>query len=49
MRVYTVKGKDHYVYDLESELPKDVIPKKIGATGFLVIGFLQKIMPIFRS
>ena len=34
MRVYTVKGKDHYVYDLESELPKDVIPKKNWRDGF---------------
>ena len=26
MRSYTIKGKEHHVYDLESELPDDVYP-----------------------
>ena len=33
MRSYTVKGKEHFVYDLESELPEDVRPIKNWRDG----------------
>ena len=33
MRSYKVKGEDHFIYDLESELPDDVHPIKIWRDG----------------
>ena len=34
MRSYKIKGKEHFVYDLESELPEDVYPIKNWRDGF---------------
>ena len=33
MRSYKVKGKDHFIYDLESELPEDIHPIKNWRDG----------------
>ena len=34
MRTYKVKGQEHHVYDLESELPNDISPIKNWRDGF---------------
>jgi len=34
MRTYVIKGQDHHIYDLESELPEGIVPIKNWRDGY---------------